>query len=242
MAPLKISVIVPVLNEEAEIGGCVRALRSLSGDLEILVADGGSADRTLAEALEAGADRLIRSAAGRGTQMRAGAMAATGGALLFLHADARLPPDAAAQVEQTLAQPRWSGGAFRMRYRTGGMGWFPRLCLVLSEQRSRITRIPYGDQAVFTRRSMYEAVGGMPEQPLMEDIEFARRLRRAGPIRRVPAAVTASGRRFQAHPFRCFLCWNTFPTLYRAGVSAQRLARWYGWGRPRRDDTLRVPP
>ncbi|TAH34475.1 MAG: glycosyltransferase [Planctomycetota bacterium] len=228
MAALKISVVVPVLNEEREIGDCIRAVRALPGDFEIIVADGGSSDATLAEARAAGADHIVQSPRGRGTQIRKGSDVTIGEALLFLHADARLPQDAARHVAETLADPRWSAGAFRVRHRRDGLTGPARWLIGIADLRSRCARIPYGDQAVFTLRRIYERIGGMPDQPLMEDIEFARRLLRLGPIRRVPVVVQVSGRRFQSRPLRSFLSWNTFPTLYRIGVSPERLARWYG--------------
>ena len=167
---------------------------------------------------------------GRGPQLRAGAAAAHGEVLLFLHADARLPVDAGHWIADTARVPRWSGGAFRVRHEAEGMNALARQLLRTADWRSRWTRVPYGDQAVFTTRVNYLRCGGFPDQPLMEDIEFARRLRRLGPIRRLPAVVRVSGRRFRRRPLRAALCWNTFPTLYRLGVSAERLASWYGRG------------
>ncbi len=100
--------------------------------------------------------------------------------------------------------------------------------LHLADLRSRYTGLPYGDQAVFVRAGVFDRLGGFPEQPLMEDLELSRRLRRAGKIRMVPASVRVSGRRFQSRPIYYFLLANVLPVLYRAGVPPARLARLYG--------------
>lgn len=226
---MKISAVIPVLDEAERMEDCLVSLKRLDGDWETIVVDGGSADRTVEAARRAGADRVLAAVRGRGTQLRAGAEAACGEALLFLHADTRLPGDAARRIEETLAGDRWAGGAFHVRHRSSpGAGPLTRFFLRVADFRSRHRRLPYGDQAVFTRRADYRKAGGFPPQPLMEDVEFARRLRGLGPIRRLPAAVSVSGRRFEAAPLRAFLCWNLFPALYALGVQPERLARWYG--------------
>lgn len=224
-----ISVIVPTLEEEAAIAACLEAVRRLDGDWELVVADGGSRDATRRRAREAGADRVLSGPAGRGQQLAAGAAVASGEALLFLHADCRLPAAAAAAVEETLADPRWSGGAFALRHETGpAAGPWVRRLVRLADRRSRRARLPYGDQAVFTTPEQLARCGGFPQQALMEDLELSRRLDRLGPIRRLPAEVRTSARRFEQRPFHTFLCWHGLPQLYRLGVSPERLSRWYG--------------
>ena len=107
-------------------------------------------------------------------------------------------------------------------------GWAIRV----ADRRSRRTSLPYGDQGVFCTRAAYDAVGGMPAQELMEDLEFARHMRQLfGSPARLPPELTVSARRFDARPVRTALCWWTLPALYRLGVSPARLARWYGAGR-----------
>ena len=225
---MRIAAVIPTLGESERIGACVAAVRSLDGDWEIVVVDGGSQDGTVERARAAGADQVLAAEAGRGTQLDAGARAAQAEVLLFLHADARLPCDAAERVRETLTEERWSGGAFHVRHRgEAGRPVASRL-VRMADLRSRWARLPYGDQAIFTTRSRYERTGGFPRQPLMEDVEFARRLRRLGPIRRVPSFVEVSARRFEQRPLRTFLCWNLFPMLYATGVSPERLAIWYG--------------
>jgi len=156
--------------------------------------------------------------------MNAGARLATGDVLLFLHADASLPAGAAAYVEGALADPRIVAGAFRTWHVADGARapW-----LHLADLRSRLSGLPYGDQALFARREAFERSGGFPDQPLMEDLELSRRLRRLGRIAIVPASVRVSGRRFLAHAIRDTLLVNAFPLLYRLGVPAERLARFY---------------
>jgi hypothetical protein len=131
-------------------------------------------------------------------------------------------------VARTLADPAVVAGAFRVRtIADEGPGWLGPL-LRLADLRSRVTRFPYGDQAVFVRRDVFERVGGFPDQPLMEDVELARRLWRVGAIRTVPVVVRVSGRRFLTHPIRAVVAMRVFPLLYRLGVSPGRLARLYG--------------
>jgi rSAM/selenodomain-associated transferase 2 len=191
-----------------------------------VVVDGGSGDGTADLARAAGA-RVLTAPRGRGPQLNAGAAAARGDVLLFLHADVTLPADAPAWVARALADPRAVAGAFRIR--TVAERVHPLAPLLrLADVRARVARLPYGDQALFVRRSAFTRAGGFPDQPLFEDVELARRLRRLGTIVTVPATVRVSGRRFLAHPVRAMLAMRLFPLLYRLGVPAERLARLYG--------------
>src|SRR5262249_6129175 len=131
---------------------------------------------------------------------------------------------------RTPAEPGAVAGAFRVRtHAAGGRNWLGPL-LRLADLRSRTTRFPYGDQAVFVRREAFHRAGGFPDQPLMEDVELARRLRRVGRIRIVPAEVQVSGRRFLVQPVRAVLAMRLFPTLYRLGVPPQRAPTLYRLG------------
>lgn len=224
---MRLSVIIPTLDEQELIEAQVRRTASLRGVAEVVVADGGSRDATVARVPALPSVRVVTAPRGRATQMNAGARAATGDVLLFLHADVALPDDAARHVEEALASPSTVGGAFR----TWTVADRPTLLgplLHLADLRSRYTSLPYGDQAPFVRREVFEALGGFPEQPLMEDLELSLRLRRLGAIARVPARVRVSGRRFIARPVFFTAVVNVFPALYRLGVSAELLARWYG--------------
>jgi rSAM/selenodomain-associated transferase 2 len=223
-----LAVVVPVLDEAARIGTRLTELWGLDGVREIVVVDGGSRDRTVEIARSVPGVRVIDALRGRGAQLNAGARATTADVLLFLHADAELPPDAMHWIAVALGDPGVVAGAFRIRtVADAGRNWLGPL-LRLADLRSRVTRLPYGDQAVFVRRSAFERVGGFPEQPLFEDVELARRLWRIGRIRTVPAEVRISGRRFLQRPLRSLIAMHGFPTLYRLGVPVETLARWYG--------------
>ena len=218
---MKISIIIPVLDEERRIGQC---LAELQGFEEFIVVDGGSRDRTVEIARAAGA-RVETAPRGRASQMNHGARLVSGDVLLFLHADVSLPEGAAAHIERALADRAVVAGAFRTWHVADDGRRAP--WLHLADLRSRLSGLPYGDQALFVRREAFERVGGFPDQPLMEDLELSRRLRRLGRIAIVPASVRVSGRRFLAHPIRDTLLVNAFPLLYRLGVPAARLARFY---------------
>jgi len=222
-----LSVIVPTLNEAERVGVLVERLRADPGIREILVVDGGSVDGTAIVAREAGATAVVTAPAGRARQMNAGARLAVGDVLAFVHADVTPPTALSRHVRAALADPRAVGGAFvTWTVDEGGDSWLGPL-IHLADVRSRLTRLPYGDQVLFVRRHDFEAVGGFPDQPLMEDLAIALRLRARGRLARVPARVTVSGRRLVRSPLRTTLIWNTFPLLYRLGVSPERLARLY---------------
>lgn len=223
LATPTISVVMPVLDEERRIEA---ALAPLDGFHEVIVADGGSSDRTV-ELARVGGAHVIAAPRGRGPQMNAGAAIATGDVLLFLHADTQLPRDAADHITRALAQPNVVAGAFRTwTVADEPRPWFAPL-LHLADVRSRITRYPYGDQAMFVRSHVFRAAGGFPNIPLMEDLELSRRLWQHGRIERCAASVRVSGRRFIARPIMYTAMVNVFPLLHRAGVSPQRLARFY---------------
>ena len=224
---LRVSLIVPVLDEEARIDGFLRRALALGPLHEIIVVDGGSTDRTVQVAAAVRGCRVITAPRGRSQQLNAGARVATGDALWFAHADVRLPADGLALIARTLAEPAVAAGAFRIRtVPDGARGWAARW-LPLADLRSRYTRLPYGDQAVFVRRHLFEAAGGFPDQPLFEDLELSRRIRRLGHVRAVRSTVEVSGRRFMARPFYYAAAMTVLPVLYRVGVSAATLARAY---------------
>ncbi|MBI4715715.1 MAG: glycosyltransferase family 2 protein, partial [Nitrospirae bacterium] len=149
---MNISIIIPTLNEAAHIGRTLQGLKG-SGFHEIIVADGGSLDETVRAALEAGAE-VVRAPRGRALQMNAGAKKASGDILLFLHADTRLPPGAAAAIREALSDPGTAGGAFALAIDSPrpSLRWIARA----ANLRPRLTRIPYGDQGIFVRREIFE--------------------------------------------------------------------------------------
>lgn len=224
----RISVVIPVLDEEARIGRCLDELARLDGLHEVIVVDGGSRDRTVELAGGTPGVRVLTAPRGRGPQLNAGARAATGDVLLFLHADVSLPPAAPAWIAWALGEQNVVGGAFRTwTVRDGPTSWIAPF-LHLADLRSHYTRLPYGDQAIFARREAFLGAGGCPDQPLLEDLELSRRLRRVGRLVTVPAYVHVSGRRFLRHPLRATVAANSLPFLYRLGASADSLARFWG--------------
>jgi len=223
-----VTVVMPVLDEGARIDARLREHAEAAWAHEVIVVDGGSADDTVARARAWPGARVLAAPRGRGPQMNAGAAVATGEVVLFQHADVALPADALRRIREALADPTVVAGAFRVRTVADDgpnrLGPFLRL----ADLRSHRTRLPYGDQALFVRRAAFEAVGGFPPQPIMEDVELARRLWRRGRIVTVPSEVRVSGRRFLSRPLRTVLAMRALPWLYRAGVSPDRLARLYG--------------
>ena len=190
-----LSIIVPVLDEAAIIVAALQALAPFrERGAELVVVDGGSRDGTL-ELAASHADRVISAVRGRGAQMNAGARIARADALLFLHADTRLPPDADRLVFGALAESAW--GRFDVRIE----GESPLLALVarLMNWRSRLTGVATGDQAMFVTRRVFAEVGGFPEIPLMEDIALSRRLKRLSRPACLKAQVATSGRRWERH-------------------------------------------
>jgi GT2 family glycosyltransferase len=162
--------------------------------------------------------------------MNAGARATTSEVLLFLHADTRLPDGAQAEIARVLAEPGVVAGAFRT-WTVADDPKAPRRWLApllhLADVRSRVTTLPYGDQALFVRRDAFRAAGGFAEIPLMEDLDLSLRLRKQGRIGRARTSVTVSGRRFLESPVRYTLLVNTFPLLFRMGVAPEKLAALY---------------
>ena len=229
LAGSEVSVVIPVLDEEKRLARRLEELDHTRGIDDVVVVDGGSRDRTVAIAREHTGTLVVRSRRGRARQMNAGAREAVGDTLLFLHADVALPSDVASWVHRTLDDPEAVGGAFRTWTVFDESNPTDRRApwLHLADFRSRYSKVPYGDQAIFCRADVFDRIGGYPELPLMEDIELSRRLRREGRLTTVPASVRVSGRRFLRHPLRDTFLVNVFPLLYRMGVPARTLAGWY---------------
>ena len=225
--PYNISIITPVLNEEQQIVSFLDNLQPVSWCEHILI-DGGSTDQTR-NLINRYPVRLISSPPGRGTQQNAGASAATCDILLFLHCDTRLPENYQYFVRHILAQPGISAGAFQLGIDHPGR-WY-RLIERGVNLRSRLLSLPYGDQALFMKKSVFQQVGGFPDQPILEDISLLRRLRHLGKIGQAPAAVVTSARRWQRLGiFRTTVINQLMLAGMVAGISSQRLARLYLWG------------
>jgi rSAM/selenodomain-associated transferase 2 len=221
----RLSIVVPVLDEAGEIRACLQALQPLrERGHEVIVVDGGSRDGSATQA-RALADRvLVAPTAGRAAQMNAGAGAAAGDALVFLHVDTRLPPGADRMVQDALSRAPWG----RFDVAIGGRHPVLRLVAAMMNLRSRVTAIATGDQAVFVRRATFEATGGYAALPLMEDIELSCRLRDIARPACISAKAVTSGRRWESRGV-----WRTIVLMWRLrleyflGVDPSRLVERY---------------
>jgi rSAM/selenodomain-associated transferase 2 len=223
---VSLSVVVPVLDDARHLATLLSELAQDCPGVEVIVADGGSRDGSLAIAARSPTVRLLSSGRGRARQMNAGAAVATGADLLFLHADTRLPPGAAEAVRRALAEPGVAYGRFDVRFDTARPVF--RLIAGLMNLRSRLTGICTGDQAIFVRRAAFEAVGGFPEIALMEDIALTRRLKRVGRAAALALRVTTSARKWEQEGVaRTIVLMWTLRALYFCGVGPDRLHRWY---------------
>jgi rSAM/selenodomain-associated transferase 2 len=221
---MRVSVVIPTLNEAANIAQTLSLVRQ-AGECELVVVDGGSNDNTC-EIAQRHADLALLAPRGRATQMNAGARAATGEVLLFLHADTVLPSKFSELLRHALEDPTVIGGRFDVRL--DASGWQFRMIETLMNMRSRLSRISTGDQAIFVRREMFLALGGFPELELMEDIEFSRRLKRAGKIACLRGQVLTSARRWrQDGVLRTILLMWMLRCAYFLGVPPQQLKAFY---------------
>lgn len=222
-----LSIVLPVLNEAAGIVATLEALQSLrAGGVDVIVVDGGSADRSVELAAPL-ADRVLKAPRGRASQMNAGAAVARGGMLLFLHADTRLPHGAERFVTQAFAGGRHWG---RFDVQIDGKSALLPVVAALINRRSRLTGIATGDQAIFVSREAFVASGGFPDIPLMEDIELSRRLLRSGRPACLAARVTTSGRRWETQGVgRTILRMWWLRLRYFLGADPRRLAVEYGY-------------
>ena len=220
-----LSIVIPALNEAAGIEATLQALQELRvRGVELVLADGGSSDATQTLA-RPWVDAVVDAPRGRASQMNAGSARARADALLFLHADTRLPPLGDVLVLQALAGAACWG---RFDVRIEGRPWMLRVVAALMNLRSRASGIATGDQAIFVTREAFERVGGFPVQPLMEDIEISRRLKRLGRPACLGARVCTSGRRWeQRGVWRTILLMWRLRWRYWRGESAAQLAQAY---------------
>lgn len=230
---MRLSIVIPTLNEATNLAELLPA--ALATADEVCVADGGSGDGTSEIACRLGA-RLVSTLPGRGRQLQAGARAAGFSSdcdvLLFLHADTRLPAGARGMIAEAIAGGAL-GGAFRIRF--AGRSRLLALGARLANARAAITRCPLGDHAIFVRREVFEELGGFRDWPLLEDLDFARRLARRGRTVLLEGCVLTSARRFERlGVFRTVFTNWLILLLYLLGVSPFRLARLYvpAAGRP----------
>jgi rSAM/selenodomain-associated transferase 2 len=220
---VKLAVVIPALDEADRIEETVGS--ATAPGVEVIVVDGGSTDDTVERASRAGA-RVIESASGRARQLALGAAACGAEAIVFLHADTHLPPGFARAVRDALAEPAAVGGCFRLRFDAPTPGlrlieWGARLRVALAS-------LPYGDQALFVRRSVLEAIGGVPEVPFMEDLDLAQAMKHHGPLACLAHPVTSSARRYrEGGVLRTMLRNWVALAAGRLGLDRERIREWY---------------
>lgn len=225
-----LSIIIPVLNEESNLRWLLPDLPRKCPGAEVIVVDGGSTDGTRVLLQQFPSARLVMSPRGRAQQMNAGAWEAQGEILLFLHADTLLPDRTSEVIRSALTDPRIIGGRFDVSLDSPRVIF--RIIAFFMNLRSRLTRIATGDQALFVRRKIFAEMGGYPEIPLMEDVEFAKRLKRRGGIACLRLRVTASARKWEREGvLRTILLMWTLRLLYFLRVSPERLHQFY-YGQP----------
>jgi len=225
----RVSIIVPVLNESAGINDLVAHIRATDTERisEIIVVD-GSADGETLRAIQDSSVVRVKSDKGRAKQMNEGARAARGSILLFLHADTELPEAGLSLIATAMDRNRFAaGGAFDLGIKSARPAF--RLIESMASLRSRITRVPFGDQALFMRSEYFRAIGGYRDIPLMEDVEIMRRIRKKGnKICIIPHKVLTSPRRWEKDGILCCTVRNwLLQLLYCLGAAPSRLARWY---------------
>jgi rSAM/selenodomain-associated transferase 2 len=228
----KFSFIIPVLNEADHINSLIDHVRSLprSDECELIIVDGSPGGDTI-KAINRGGVSCYVSERGRAIQMNSGACAATGEFLIFLHADTRLPHHALTLIEQAMVKENIDGGAFDLRIDSDRLSL--RFISRVASLRSRLTRIPYGDQAIFIRKNVFNRLGQYPLIPLMEDVALMRSIKKAGGrICIVPERAITSARRWEEEGiiFATLRNWCLI-TAYVLGVAPDKLQRYYRYGR-----------
>jgi rSAM/selenodomain-associated transferase 2/rSAM/selenodomain-associated transferase 1 len=225
MASHELSIVIPVLNDTEPLRRLLTTIRP-DPRIDIVVVNGGAPEDRLDEICGRPDLQLLTSAPGRGRQMNVGASAAAGRWIVFLHADTRLPPQWSDEIRRASENPTVVGGSFR--FRLDSAAWQARLIERAVDRRVRWLDLAYGDQALFVRRDVFDAMGGYREWPLMEDVDFVRRLRRAGTLYHSAQPVVTSARRWERDGWWRRSASNVMlQALFFAGVAPERLAKWY---------------
>ncbi len=219
-----ISVIIPTLNESGNIQATITSAL-VNDTIEVVVADGGSIDNTVDISLSLGV-KFILSDTGRANQMNTGASIASGDILLFLHGDTRLPDNFDVMVKEVLRKPGVIAGAFSLQI--DAPHWSLRLIESAVNLRSRFLQMPYGDQAIFLSREIFNEIGNFPPLPIMEDFEIMRRLKRKGKIAIIDVPVITSGRRWIKKGVVKTTLMNQIAIIaYSIGISPRLIGEWY---------------
>jgi len=221
-----ISVIIPTLNESMNISSCIEAIQSETADLEIIVADGGSLDSTKDIAAGYQGVIIIDSEKGRGLQMNKAASASSGDILLFLHADTVIEQGWSHNILSTFENPSVIGGAFT--FAVNNKAWKYRLVEAWVKMRCALFQLPYGDQAIFIRKTFFEMLKGYRDIPIMEDVDLIDRMRKVGKIRILHRKAFTSERRWAIKGLIKTAAVNQIlMILYKLGVSPERLSEFY---------------
>ena len=220
----EISVVIPALNEQHSIARALESTR-LPG-VERIVVDGGSSDGTEELARSLGAERVIHSPRGRARQLDVGYRESKAGVIVFLHADTRLDPGWLDAIRSSLRDAAVAGGAFRLAF--DSRRWIYRVAELLVRLRSRFARLPFGDQALFIRRELIDAQGGIRAVPIFEDLDLVRLIRRSGRLALLRESAWTSARRYERNGMLRQTLRNQVALLaWGLGLDRKRVAGWY---------------
>lgn len=222
---MKISIVIPVLNEEAHIKSILDMTEQMPGEKEIIVVDGGSKDKTV-ELAKASKAVVINSPKGRAKQMNAGAKIATGEVIFFLHSDSKIGKQALLSIDWALQDPNIVGGGFTLEI--DDSRFIFKLVALGSNIRPKLSKVFFGDQGIFVRRTVFEAIGGYPDIVLMEDWEISRSLKKKGRLVQLPDKIVTSARRWQkTGTWKTILLMHKLKLFYKFGVSPEALKKMY---------------